>query len=162
MRVIEPVEVLYLSLKHRWERTAQPDRHEGELDGVPTRNTQVERLAFLLKKIALGRHSERIHSTLARHTGRNDGNSYVSKDPSWMEQPTILTDGWYFEGCTSLVQKQAILHNLGKLGFSGPFCQATEDFVANKSIKKYLPNEDDEKEVLARIQAWEEKQDNEG
>lgn len=156
MRVIDSVEVLYLSLMQRWERTAPADRHEGERDGITARNTQAERLAFVIGNIAVGRHADSVYSTLARYTRRDDGNSYISKDPSWMVQPVSLTDGWYFEGCTSLIQKQSVLNHLGKLGLSGVFSQAAEDFVANKSIQKYFPKVEDEPEILERIRAWDE------
>ncbi len=39
MHLTEPVELLYLSLMLRWERSAPPDLHEGRLDGEPERNT---------------------------------------------------------------------------------------------------------------------------
>lgn len=159
MRVTEPVEVLYLTFMHRWQRTAPPDQHLGELDGKPARNTQTERLALVLRNIAVGPNAEQVYSTLARYTRRKDGNSYVSKDHSWMEQPHLLSHGWYFEACTSLVQKQAVLHNLGRLGLSGAFSQAAEDFVADLPIERYFPTEADEPTVLAKIRAWEEKQE---
>ena len=137
-------------------RTAPPDRHEGEKGGKRIRNTQIERLAFVLGNIGVGREAEQTYSTFALDSRRNDGNSYVSKDPSWMKQPTPLTDGWYLEGCTSLVQKQAMLHNFRKLGLSSAFGQAAEDFVANKSIEDYFPTDADEPAIRARIDALEE------
>ena len=157
MRVIEPVEILYLTRMQRWQRTAPPDQHQGELDGIPTRNSQTERLIYVLRDIAVGPRANNTYSILARYSRRNDGNSYISQNTSWMIQPVELSNGWYFEGCTSLVQKQSILHHLGKLGLSSIFSQAVEDFVANKSIEGYLPTEADEPAIRARIQAWEEK-----
>lgn len=153
MRVIHPVEILYLSLMHRWERTAPDDRHEGLLDGKPARNTQAARLVYVLQKIAAG-NAERVYSTLARYTRRNDGESYISKNPAWMEQPFPLSDGWFFEGCTSLIQKHAVVHNFSKLGLSGAFSQAVEDFVAHKPIDQYFPTEAEEEKVLAKITEW--------
>ena len=126
-RVIEPVEIMYLSLMSRWMRTAPPDRHKGEKGGKRIRNTQIERLAFVLRNIGVGPRAEQTYSTIALHSRRSDGNSYVSKDPSWMHTPTPLTDGWYFEGCTSLAQKQAELHNLGKLGFKASSSTSSPD-----------------------------------
>lgn len=152
MRVADPVEILYLSLMHRWDRTAPPDRHEGLLDGEPARNTQTARLVYVLQKIAAG-NVERVYSTLARYTRRNDGESYISKNPSWMEQPFPLGDGWFFEGCTSLVQKHSVVHNFSKLGLSGAFGQAVEDFVAHKPIEQYFPTEAEEERILAKIHA---------
>ena len=148
------VEILYLSLMHRWERTAPPDQHKGLLDGEPARNTQAARLVYVLQKIAAG-NVERTYSTLARYTRRNDGESYISKNPSWMEQPLPLGDGWFFEACTSLVQKHAIVHNFSKLGLSGALGQAVEDFVAHKSIEQYFPTEAEEEQILAKIHAQE-------
>lgn len=158
MRVINPVEILYLSLMHRWEKTSPPDRHEGLLDGEPRRNTQTSRLAYILQKIAAGK-VEKVYSTLARHTPRNDGESYISKNSSWMKEPYSLGDGWFFEGCTSLVQKHGVVHNFSKLGLSGAFSNAVEDFVANKSIERYFPTETEEELILAKIKAWEQSQE---
>ena len=132
MRVVEPVEVLYLSLMNRWEQSAPADKHKGYLDGDESRNTQAERLKYVLEKIALGNleTTERVYSTLARHTRRQDGESYVSKNSSWMQQPEALSLGWYFEGCTSLEQKMNVVAALSHVGMSGPFVQATAEFVA--------------------------------
>jgi hypothetical protein len=155
-RVIDPVEILYLYFMDRWQRTAPPDRHGGYLDGDPARNSQTARLVFMLRKIAAG-NPERHYGTLAVYSRREraEGDSYISKDPTWMKEPADLGDGWYFEGCTSLPQKQQkVLHYLGKLGLSPEFCQAAEDFVANKPIDKYLPTEAEEPAVLEKIRKW--------
>lgn len=153
-RISDTVELLYLALMHRWETTAPPDRHEAFLDGEPARNTQITRLAYVLDKIAVPREDD-VYSTLARYTRRNDGNSYISKDKSWMEQPHPLRGGWFFEGCTSLVQKQEIIQRLTKLGLSPAFVACVDDFVAGKSIKAYFPTEAEEAEIIARIKAKE-------
>ena len=157
MRVVEPVEILYLTLMQRWERTAPPDKHQGELDGADTRNTQAERLKYVLEKIAMGNKvtTERVYSTLARYTRRQDGESYISRESSWTQQPEALSGGWYFEGCTSLPQKLSIVDSLSHVGLSGPFVQATADFVSYKPIEQYLPTEADEPEINKRISAWE-------
>src|SRR5437867_1017338 len=115
MHLKDPVELLYLSLMLRWELSAPPDKHEGVLDGETERNTQISRMAYALQKIAAG-NVERTFQTLARYTRRNDGESYISKDASWMKEPYPLWDGWYLEGCTSLVQKQSFLQYLTKVG----------------------------------------------
>ena len=70
----------------RWELNAPPNRHQAPLDGVPTRNTQITRLAYVLRNVGLG-VKERVYSKLARFTRRNDGNSYVSKDALWTNDP---------------------------------------------------------------------------
>ena len=154
MRVNDPVEVLYLSLMSRWQKTAPLDRHAGFLDGEPAQNTQITRLIYVLQKIAAG-NVERVYSMLARYSRRSDGESYISKNSSWMERPSPLGDGWFFEGCTSLVQKQDIVGNLSKLGLSGAFVQAVDDFIANKPIEQYFPTEAEEQLMLAKIQAQE-------
>ena len=159
MRVVEPVEILYLSLMQRWERSAPPDRHQAFLDGEVTRNTQTERLKYVLGKIALGRPetTERVYSTLSLRTRRQDGESYISRKSTWMQQPEPLSGGWYFEGCTSLEQKLNVVSALTYVGLSGPFVQATAEFVANRPIERFLPTADDEDEINRRIQAWEAK-----
>src|SRR4051812_38655668 len=93
MRVLEPVEILYLTLMQRWEKSAPPDKHLGNLSGEPTRNTQTERLKYVFEKIALGSEAttERVYSTLSRSARRSDGESYVSKNPSWMKEPAELS-----------------------------------------------------------------------
>ena len=117
MGIKNTVEYLYLALMLRWEKDAPPDRHKGLLDDVPTRNTQITRMAYILKKIAAGQ-AERTYLLLSLHSRREDGKSYISKDSSWMKESYPLTHGWFFEGCTSLDQKQRILKNLSKLDLS--------------------------------------------
>lgn len=157
MRVLEPVEILYLSLMQRWERSAPPDKHQGLLNGEPVRNTQTERLKYVLEKVALGSQAttERVYSTLARYTRRQDGESYISKRADWMQQPEALSGGWYFEGCTSLEQKLNVVSALSHVGLSGPFVQATAEFLSNKPTNRFLPTEADEPEIDRRIRAWE-------
>jgi hypothetical protein len=81
MHLKDPVEILYLSLMHRWWKTAPPDSHERHLDGEIARNTQITRFAYLLQKVAAGKNEDHIYQTLARYTRRNDGESYISQDP---------------------------------------------------------------------------------
>lgn len=157
MRVVEPVEVLYLSLMQRWAKSAPPDKHQGLLDGEPTRNTQTERLKYVLEKVAAGSDAttQRVYSILARYTRRQDGESYVSRNSTWMEQPEALSGGWYYEGCTSLEQKLNVVSALSRVGLSGPFVQAVAEFVANKPIEQFFPTAEDEVEINRRIRAWE-------
>jgi len=138
MTIRNSVEYLYQVLMLRWEEAAPPDNHEGILDGEPVRNTQVTRMAYILRKIPSG-NSDSVFRTLEVHTRRRDGKSYVSKDRGWMEQPYPLLDGWYFEGCTNLSQKQGILQQLTKVGLSAGFVACCDDFVAGNSIRKHLP-----------------------
>ena len=157
MRVVDPVEILYLSLMRRWEGSAPPDKHQGLLDGEDARNSQTERLKYVLEKIALGSASttEHVYSTLARYTRRQDGESYISRNGSWMQQPEPLSGGWYFEGCTNLEQKLNVVAALSHVGLSGPFIQATAEFVSYKPFDRFLPTKEDEPEINKRIRAWE-------
>ncbi|MFA5370691.1 MAG: hypothetical protein WC298_01800, partial [Sideroxydans sp.] len=99
------VEISYLSQMLRWENTAPPDGRKGHLDGKGEVNSQISRLAYVIKLIA--RDDEvRVYSTFERHTRRNDGRSYISRDPSWMNAPYELTSGWYCEGGANIKQKQ--------------------------------------------------------
>ena len=147
MRIKDPVEFLYLMLMHKWERNAPIDRHQGLLDGKPERNTQISRMAYVLKKIGAGTE-DHVFGTLARYTYRDDGESYISKNSSWMKQPYPLFAGWHFEGCTSLLQKQSFLQHLTKVGLSSPFVACADDFVAGKSVKKYLPTHEEMEEMI--------------
>lgn len=157
MRVVVPVEVLYLSLMHRWERTAPADKHHGYLDGQPTLNTQTARLKYVLEKIAAGstETTERVYSTLARYSRRNDGESYVSRNMNWMKQPEDLSDGWYYEACTSLKQKLSVVAALSHVGLSSRFVQAVAEFVSSRSIEDFFPTAEFEEEITRRIRAWE-------
>ncbi len=156
MRLTEPIEVMYLTLMIRWENTAPPDGKQGLLDDEPERNTQISRMVYLLRKIAAGAE-EKIYNTLSTFSSRNDGESYISMNHSWMEDPRELGAGWYFEGCTSLVQKQNILQALSKLGLSGTFVNCADDFVAGKGIQKYFPTEEENDIILVRIKELEDK-----
>jgi hypothetical protein len=145
------VELLYLSLMLRWERTAPPDRHIGLLDGQLERNTQAARFAFVLRTIGAGCEA-RFYRALAVHLRRNDGESYVSKDPSWMTEPVSLAQGWYFEGCTSLSQKQSFAQKLTKLGLSATIVACIYDFVSGNSVKGYVPTEEQQAELIRELE----------
>ncbi len=72
-----------------------------------------------------------------------------------MKEPYPLWDGWFFEGCTNLAQKQSILQYLTRVGLSPTFVACADDFVAGKSIERYLPTDDDQEkmeEILRKIQ----------
>jgi hypothetical protein len=104
----------------------------------------------LLRKVGAGA-KERVFSTLARYSRRNDGESYISKNSSWMTEPYPLLQGWFFEGCTSLEQKQSILQHLTKVGLSPTFAACADDFVAGKSVVKYLPTDEEQEEIIRKI-----------
>lgn len=141
------VEFLYLVLMLRWEQSAPSVGHQGRLDGEQTRNTQITRMAYVLRKIAAG-NDDAFYALLASHTRRNDGKSYVSKDASWMIEPYPLSKGWYFEGCTSLIQKQSFLQCLAKAPLSTTFVACVQDFVGAISVQEYVPSEQELKEMM--------------
>ena len=59
-----------------------------------------------------------------------------------------LSEGWYFEGCTSLVQKQAILQHLTELSLSLTLVDCIDEFVAGTSIEDRIPSEKEAEEIL--------------
>ena len=67
-----------------------------------------------------------------------------------MGQPYPLSNGWHFEGCTNLDQKQAILQHLTELGLSSTLVACIDEFVAGKSIEYRIPSEDEAEEILRR------------
>lgn len=132
------IEMLCLGLMRHWQHSAPADNHQGILDGREIRNTQVARLVFILEKIAAG-NVEHVYSTLCTHAQRRDGESYISKNPTWMTQPISLSGGWYIEGCMSLAQKKDnIIQKLEKLGFTKNFRAAIDCFIENKPVANYL------------------------
>ncbi len=149
MGIKNTVEYLYLALMLGWEKSAPPDKHEGLLDGETARNTQITRMAYILRKVAAGQE-DRTYQLLSRHSRRNDGKSYISQDASWMKEPYPLSSGWHFEGCTSLIQKQDILQHLTMLDLSPTLVSCIDEFVAGKSIEHLLPSEDEADEILRR------------
>jgi hypothetical protein len=151
MTVKEPVEFLYLALMLRWETSAPPLGKQGLLDGKAERNTQISRMVYVLRKLATGAIDKTFYS-LSRTARRYDGNAYISMDKSWMKEPTELFDGWYFEGCTNLIQKQKILQGLPQLGLSPVFVACADDFVAGKSVRQYIPSENEVTEILEDLE----------
>jgi hypothetical protein len=145
------VELLYLSLMLRWERTAPPDRHKGLLDGHPEFNSQTARFAYVAKKIAAGM-DEKVYKTFERYTRRDDGRSYISRDHSWMNGAYSLSSGWYFEGCTSLEQKQQCIRCVTRLGLSPLFERCFDDFVAGRSVADYIPTLEEQDAILKSLE----------
>ena len=115
-------------------------------------------MAYLLQKVAAGNEG-RTYQMLADFTRRNDGESYISRDRSWMTEPYRLNEHWFFEGCTSLVQKQSFTEHLTKLGLSSAFVACADAFVAGESVRKYLPTEEEQNEILKKIREKEQRQD---
>jgi hypothetical protein len=146
-----PEEYFYLALLSKWERKAPPDKHWSRLDGKPAQNTQTARMARLLT-IVTGLDDATMRK-LERYTKRNDGNSYVSKNSSWMREAYPLGKGWYFEGNMSLLDKKKIIHSFPEMGISSrEFASCAQDFVEGKSISKYWPSEE---EAVRQIEQWE-------
>ncbi len=150
IRLKKPVEILYLRLLERWQDTAPEDGKQGLLGGEPERNSQMLRMVYLLEKVASG-DDENIFQTLSRYTCRDDGESYISRNFAWMKQPKEIYNGWYFEGCTSLQQKQFILQNLTKVGLSPEFVACADDFVAGKTINTYYPTREEMIEINEEV-----------
>jgi hypothetical protein len=120
------------------------------LDGSPEKNTQTARVAKVLQ-IMTGL-SEEAMLKLEKHTKRQDGRSYISKDAGWMREPYVLGKGWYFEGCMSLSDKQKVLHALPQLGLSSrEFSNCAQDFVEGKSVARYCPSD---QEAALMIEKW--------
>lgn len=143
-------EVLYVALMLRWENVGVPDGASCTLDGEPAINSQIERMAYVLRKLGAGADGGRFQ-TLAVHTPRGDGNSYISKDSSWMGYPKDIGDGWFFEGNTSLQQKREVLRALSYAGYSVPFVECCEEFVAGeKSVRRFLPTKEEAERMLAK------------
>jgi hypothetical protein len=147
MRLRDPVECLYLSLMHRWQVTAPPDHNWGLLDGEPVQNSQVARLAYVLKKVAVGQ-VEQVFRALEKLTRRRDGSSLISTQPARMESPYPLWDGWYLEGCISLEQKRTVVRQLRQLGLTPAFIDAVEDFVAGDNIDRHFPTPEEQAEMV--------------
>lgn len=147
----DPVEILYLALMLRWEKSAPSNNHLGYLDGVPTRNSQKARLAYVLRKIAAG--NPRFLPALSLRTRRQDGESYVSTNPSWMSEPCGLLDGWFLEGCMRLEQKAAVTSAVVRLGHSALFGACMDDFVEGKSVRIYMPTIEEQEALVHRLDA---------
>src|SRR4051812_39959829 len=82
----------YLCLYHlsKWEDTAPPDKHMGTLAGRgDVKNTQTARMSRLLTLVVAVNPADMDASfeKLIKRTQRKDGNSYISKDKSWMTEP---------------------------------------------------------------------------
>lgn len=147
------VELLYLALMLRWEKSAPRDGHQGLLDGRLERNTQKSRLVYVLGKIAAG--NDRFFPALSQRTRRNDGNSYVASDSAWMTDPYPLAGGWYVEGCMSLPQKQDVVSAVVRLSHSRLFGACVNDFIAGKSVRRYMPSIEQQEELVRELIAAE-------
>jgi hypothetical protein len=67
-----------------------------------------------------------------------------------MRLPTNIGDGWFFEGNISLSQKQEILGKPSYAGYSVPFVECCQEFVAGKkSVRRFLPTNEEAERILA-------------
>lgn len=136
---MQPDERSYLALMFSWEKTAPKDQTEGLLDGNLERNTQMSRMAYLLRIVATVKGEAPTYKKLSPELCRRDGNSYLSEDKSWMTEPRELSKGWYFEGCINLEKKKEIFELLrSRCGMSVEFIKWAKDFIAGKSLEEYL------------------------
>jgi len=87
-------ELLWLALMLRWENAGVTDGVSCTLDGEPAKNSQIERMAYVLRKLSTSADGGRFQ-TLAVHTRRQDGGSYISKDTSWMKEPKDIGDAGF-------------------------------------------------------------------
>lgn len=150
MVIKNSVEYFWLVLMLSWEKTAPQDRHQGYLDGESAQNSPTARMAFILNEITAGQE-ERVYQLLSRHTHKqSDDKSYISRDSLRMENPYPLLNGWFFEGCASVEQKQNILQFLTKLDLSQTLMNCIDEFVAEKNIKSRIPSDEETEEILRR------------
>lgn len=150
--IANTVEILYVVLMQRWQKSAPQDHRYGVLDGVRTCNSQIERLAFILRKIAAG-NEQRVYSSLEAHCRRTDGESYVSRNSGWMESPVRLGAGWYLEGCQRLTQKTDIAQSLSYLGHSSLFIACVKEFIDNKDVGRFIPTPEEQNEIMNKLVA---------
>lgn len=149
MRLNKVDEIFLATLLLRWQTSAPDDRKEGLLDGVPTQNSQSSRMQYALQKLCIG-IEDKCYNALSRYSRRTDGNSFISRDMTWMLAPHHLKGGWHLECKMSLDQKLNILSYLNKIGFSSALTNCVCDFVAGKEINKYFPTEEESVEILEK------------
>jgi len=151
MAINNEKELELLAFLVEWGNKTPEDRKGIQSQHYYKQNTQTTRLSFVLNLIvANNKKFNDVYKQIERLTTRaKDGNSYFSKDSSWMKEPYHIKEGWYFEGCTSLVQKQRCIQKLTNIKFlsgfrfSGIFSDCLCDFIADSNLSKYIPIEDE-------------------
>lgn len=152
MRLKDPVEILFLAFLLRWEKSAPADKKQGLLDGNPERNTQMSRMAFVLNKISIGVEDKYFGKlSIGSSWSKPGGNSFLAKTSQHMENPYSLNAGWWLDGCASLEKKQEMMQDLTKLGFSSLFTKCACDFIAGKSVESYVPTDEEQDEIIRKI-----------
>ncbi|MBU1229195.1 MAG: hypothetical protein KKA55_06095 [Proteobacteria bacterium] len=139
MELRNTVEYLYYAKMLKWERSAPPLGHQALLDGTLAKNTQIERLLFILRLIAAG-NEDKFYNCIAVYNRHGSGNSYISKNTKWMRDVKVLSNGWLLEGTLSLPQKQDMIQSLTKCGVSPALVACVDDFIEGKSIAQLAPN----------------------
>ena len=151
MRLRDPVEILFLGVMLRWEKTAPPDKKQGMLDGEPERNTQMSRMAFVLNKVGVGLEDKYFQKLAVGASWSKPGGRYLDKNKEHMENPISLHKGWWLDGCASLERKLEMMQDLTKLGLSPTFTKCACDFVAGKSVASYMPTESEQDEIIQAL-----------
>lgn len=152
MPITNKIELDILATVVLWKNSAPKDKHKFKY--LDKRNSQTERLCFVLNLIASHFKDEDYNSIFQQLTTRNprkkDDKSYLSKDPSQLKEPHPVKGDWYFEGCMNKGQKQLFMQHIRKLRFPGGFQFSTDfsacvdDFLDYKNpLDKYEPTEND-------------------
>lgn len=148
MRLRDPVEILFLGLMLRWEKTAPPNMKQGMLDTETERNTQMSRMAFVLNKVAVGVEDEYFQKLAVGASWSKPSGRFLDKNKEHMENPIALHKGWWLDGCASLERKLEMMQDLTKLGLSPTFTNCACDFVSGKSVASYMPTESEQDEII--------------
>ena len=72
-----------------------------------------------------------------------------------MNDPCALARGWCIEGCMSLPQKRDVVSAVVRLGHSPLFGACMDDFIAGKSVRRYMPSIEQQEELVRRLVAAE-------
>lgn len=156
MVITKDGELKLLALLLKWQNDAPKDGCLFRGGLLEERNTQVTRLGYFLRIIVQNNDDyERIYKQLELVTRRTrDDNSYFSQQSSWMKEPYCIKENWFFEGCTSLRQKQGFIHEMTKIRLSSGSRLSTQcvdcasDFIAGKNLEEYQPPEDSKEFVM--------------
>jgi len=160
MELRNTVEYFYIAKMIQWERTAPSLGHQALLDGSLAKNTQIERLLFILRLIAAG-NEDKLFNCMSAYSKHVSGNSYISKCISWMRDKKALSSGWFLESTLSLSQKNDMIQNLTKCGVSPALVACIDDFVEGKSIAEFAPNSAELSRMLAKMREKNEIDDSE-
>lgn len=150
MRLSDVTEIFFAALLLKWELTAPEDKKVGTLDGERTQNSQQERMARALRVISTG-WEDKYFSKLTLKWRKNDGRSYISKDSSGMNKPIYINNGWWFDGCASLQDKQGMMQSFTQLGYTPTFVRCVNTFIAGESIQSFIPTDEEQEIIISKI-----------